>query len=244
MAEALFLWSRRLVPMKTIGIIGGIGPESTIDYYRSLVRLHEERSPGAGAVSIIINSIDLKQMLRLIAESRLPELVEFLSRELHKLHASGADFGLLAANSPHIVFDELARTSPIPLISIVEATREEACRLGLQRLGLLGARFTMQSSFYAEVFARRQIQIFAPSEAEQAYIHEKYFAELVNGVFLAETREHLGKIVARMAARDSVQAVILGGTELPLLLSGGEVAGVPLLNTTQIHVRAALDWSS
>ena len=227
--------------MKTIGIIGGIGPESTIDYYRSLIRLHAERWPEAAPASIIINSIDLKHMLRLVAEGRLPELVDFLSQEVRKLHAAGADFGLLAANTPHIVFDELARDSPIPLISIVEATRDEACKLGLQRVGLLGARFTMQASFYAEVFARRQIRVLVPSETEQAYIHEKYFAELVNGVFLPGTRERLSEIVAGMAQRDSVEAVILGGTELPLILRGGESAGIPLLDTTQIHVRAALD---
>jgi aspartate racemase len=230
--------------MKTIGIIGGIGPESTIDYYRSLTRLHAERRPEAGSASIIINSIDFKQMLRLIAQSRLPELVELLSQEVRKLHAAGSDFGLLAANAPHIVFDELARNSPIPLISIVEATCDEACKLSLKRVGLLGARFTMQASFYPDLFARKQIRVLVPSEEEQAYVHEKYFGELVKGLFLAETRERLTEIVARMAQKDAVQAVILGGTELPLILHGGEAAGIPLLDTTQIHVRAALDRSS
>ena len=227
--------------MRTLGMIGGIGPESTIDYYRSLIRLHAERWPGAAPASILINSIDLKRMLRLVAEDRLPELVDFLSQEVQKLHAAGADFGLLAANTPHMVFEDLARNSPIPLISIVEATCDEAAKLGLERVGLLGARFTMQASFYADVFARKQIRVFPPSETEQAYIHEKYFSELVNGVFLEETRERLTEIVVRLAQRDAVEAVILGGTELPLILRGGQVRGIALLDTTQIHVRAALD---
>ena len=233
----------RFVPMKTIGIIGGIGPESTIDYYRSLTRLHAERSPGAADASIIVNSIDFRQMLRLLAERRLPELVEFLSAEVRKLHAAGADVGLLAANAPHLVFDELVLKSPIPLLSIVEATCDEACKFGFQRVGLLGTRFTMQASFYADVFARKRIRIFTPSEAEQDYIHEKYFAELVHAVFLSETRERLTEIVAGMVKRDAVEAVILGGTELPLILRG-TAPGIPLLDTTQIHVRAALDRSS
>jgi aspartate racemase len=175
--------------MKTIAFVGSIGPESTIDYYRSLTGLHAERRPEAGSASIIINSIDFNQMLRLIAQSRLPELVEFLSHEVRKLHAAGSDCGLLAANAPDIVFDEFARNSPLPLISIVEATCDEACKLGLKRVGLLGARFTIQASSYPNVFARKQIRVLVPSEEGQAYVHEKYFGELVKRLFLAETRE-------------------------------------------------------
>ena len=227
--------------MKSIGLIGGLGPESTIDYYRSLISTHRARHPEADPPSIIINSVNMKRGLRFIEGKRLQEFAEYLVFELRKLAAAGADFALLTANTPHIVFDDVERQSPIPLISIVQATADRAHQSGFKRVGLLGTRFTMQASFYPEVFARKQMQIYVPDENEQAYLHEKYFSELVNGVFLEETRQRLTEIVARMRDRDGIEAAILGGTELPLILRGGEAGGIPLLDTTQIHVEAALE---
>jgi len=227
--------------MKSLGIIGGLGPESTIDYYRSLLAIHREQHPDAGAPSIIINSVDFKRALALVTANQLTELVEFLSAEIRRLAAAGVDVGLISANTPHLVFDDIARNSPIPMISIVEATCRHARQLGFQRVGLLGTRFTMQASFYPKVFASSGIQICVPSNEEQDYVSEKYLNELVPGKFLDETRDNLVRIIARLKERDGVEGVILGGTELPLILPGGEAGGVPLLDTTQIHVRAALD---
>lgn len=226
--------------MKTIGIIGGIGPEATIDYYRSLINLHREQHPDGPPPAIIINSVNMKRLLAYTTEKRWPEMVEYLSGEVRRLADAGADFGLLAANTPHIVFDDLAPLGAIPLISIVEATREDAQRLGVERVGLLGTRFTMQADFYPQSFAKAQMRLFVPTEEEQAYIHEKYFGELVLGDFRDETRRRLTDIIQGMKERHGVQAVILGGTELPLILRAGKAAGIPLLDTTQIHVRAAL----
>src|SRR5437016_1279209 len=129
--------------MKTLGIIGGIGPESTIDYYRLVLAAYRKQKPDESQPSIIINSIDLKKMLDLIAANQLAEVAEYLVEEIQKLARAGADFGLLAANTPHIVFDELQRRSPIPLVSIVQAACERAKVLGLKKLGLLGTQFTM-----------------------------------------------------------------------------------------------------
>jgi aspartate racemase len=227
--------------MKSIGLIGGIGPESTIDYYRSLIAMHRAQHPDGNEPSIIINSISLKQARGLVEEQRYPELIELFVKELRRLAAAGADFALLAANTAHIVFDDVERVSPIPLISIVQATADAARESGFKRLGLMGTRYTMQASFFPQVFARNQMQIHVPNENEQAYIHEKYFGELVNGVFLEETRKRLTEIISSMKDRHDIQAVILGGTELPLILRDGEVASVPSLDTTQIHVEAALE---
>jgi len=227
--------------MKCIGLIGGLGPESTVDYYRSLIERHRSRYPDADPPSIIINSVNMQHVLRCVRGERLQDLAAFLVLELQKLAAAGADFALLTANTPHIVFDEVERDSPLPLISIVEATAERAHQSGFRRVGLLGTRFTMQARFYPEVFSKKQMQIHVPDEGDQAYLHEKYFKELVNGVFLVETRQAVTEIILRMKNRHDIQAVILGGTELPLLLRGGEAGGVPLLDTTQIHVEAALE---
>jgi aspartate racemase len=227
-------------PMKTLGIVGGIGPESTVDYYRSLIRMWREQTMDGSAPSILVNSIDLKKMLDLIAAHKLPEVTTYLNGEIKRLARAGADVGLLAANSAHIVFDELRRQSYIPLISIVEATREAAEGLGLRRLGLLGIRFTMQGCFYPDVFSKAGISLIVPEEDEQAYIHDKYMNELVKGVFLPETRERLLTIIDRLAKQEHAQGVILAGTELPMILRDTS-SDIPFLDTTQIHVKAAID---
>ncbi len=121
--------------MKIIGMIGGIGPESTIDYYRRLLEGAQKRNPGGPAPSIIINSIDLQKGLDLLGANQLSELTEYIVPEVMRLHGAGAEFGFLAANSPHIVFDDIARRSPIPLVSIVEATCAEAKAARVQKAG-------------------------------------------------------------------------------------------------------------
>jgi aspartate racemase len=226
--------------MKTLGIIGGIGPESTIEYYRRLHALYRERIPDGTAPSIIINSIDMKKLLGLVEANELDELTGYLSAEVEKLARGGATFALFAANTPHLVFDPVARRSPIPLISIVEATCETAKAAGLKRLGLFGTRFTMRSSFYPDVLSDHQIEMVVPNEEEQLYLHDKYMNELVKGIILPETRERLITIIKTLKERSQIDGVILGGTELSLILCEKTVAGVQVLDTTQIHVEAAV----
>ncbi|MDT5122640.1 MAG: aspartate racemase [Acidobacteriota bacterium] len=228
--------------MKTVGIIGGIGPESTIEYYRALIASYRERKPDGSYPSIIINSIDLTKMLSLIAANELEEVTEYLLGEVRKLARAGADFGVLAANTPHLVFNEISRQSPIPLLSIVEATCEAARVLGLERLGLFGTRFTMQSGFYQAVFASAGMTLVLPDEGEQDYLHNRYLNELVHGIFLSQTRERLLAIVKRLREQEGIQGLILGGTELPLILREADVkdSGIPFLDTTQIHVKAVI----
>src|SRR5208282_2812667 len=126
--------------MKTIGIIGGVGPESTVDYYRLLIAAYRERIPDGSYPRIVINSIDLKEMVGLLEANDLDRLTDRLVAEIQKLANAGAEIGLLSSNTPHIVFDELSRRSAIPLVSIVEATCEAACATGLKKLGLFGSR--------------------------------------------------------------------------------------------------------
>jgi aspartate racemase len=166
----------------------------------------------------------------------LDSFTNYLVAEIERLARAGVDFGALASNTPHLVFDELRRRSPIPLISIVESACDAARALGLQRVGLFGTRFTMQARFYPDVFAKAGITILVPPEDEQAYIHEKYMKELLNNIFLPETRQRLLAIVERMKAEDNVEALILGGTELPLILRDTEYHGIPVLDTTKTHV--------
>jgi len=159
--------------MKTVGIIGGIGPESTVDYYRLIIAAYREQRQDGSYPAIIINSIDLNKIRDLVTANALADLTEYLVVEVQRLARAGADFGLLAANTPHIVFDDVRQQSPIPLLSIVEATCEAAKALALRRLGLLGTRFTMQGRFFPDVFAREGITLVVPAPDEQDYVHDK-----------------------------------------------------------------------
>lgn len=226
--------------MKTLGLIGGIALESTIAYYRLLIASYREKQPDGNYPPIIINSIDLKKMLDLIGANALPEMIAYLSSEIQKLANAGADFAVLASNTPHIVFDELRRRSPIPLISIVEATCAAVKTSGAKRLGLFGTRFTMQGRFYQEVFAREGITLITPSRNEQDYIHDIYMRELINGIFRPETCERLLQIIERMKYEENIHGLILGGTELPLILKDAAYTGIPLFDTTKIHVEQAV----
>jgi aspartate racemase len=226
--------------MKTLGIIGGTGPESTIEYYRRLIAAYRQRNAEGHAPSLIINSIDDKKVVALVMANEWGQLADFLVSEIERLARAGVDFALIAANTPHLIFDEVQRRSTIPLLSIVEATCDAAAAANLRRLALFGTRFTMQADFFPKVFSRRQIAIIAPNDAEQAFIHEKYMGELFNGIIRDETREQLFEIAAVMKQRENVDGLILGGTELSLIIREPTAAGLSVLDTTQIHVKAAV----
>ncbi len=227
--------------MKTAGIIGGTGPESTIAYYRQIITAYRQRKADGSYPSLIINSIDLKKLLDLAASGQLDQLTAYLLDEVRKLSAAGADFGILAAVTPHLVFDALAAQSPIPLISIVEVTREAASALGLKRLGIFGTRFTMEATFFPNVLQKSGIAIVLPASEERHFIHEKYLNELVNGIQVPETRAGFWKIVSRLKTEEHIDGLILGGTELPLALPEATYEGIPFLDTTKLHVERIVE---
>src|SRR5262245_29634875 len=226
--------------MKTLGIIGGLGPESTLDYYQRIIARYRDRTGDGHYPEFVIVSVDLRKGLDFMDANNLGGMGDFLLEAIAKLARAGADFGIISANTPHIVFDEVALKSPIPLISIVEATCAAAKAEKLKRLALFGTRYTMQATFYPKVFARDGIELFVPDPHDQNYIHNKYMNELVPGKFLAETRAGLLAIVDRMQATRDIEGVILAGTELPLILRDPVHNGIPFLDTTKIHVEAAV----
>jgi aspartate racemase len=228
--------------MKTLGIVGGIAPESTIEYYRSIIALYRSRRSDGSYPALIINSIDMQKMLGMIGAGELAGVAQYLLDEVRKLASAGADFGLFASNTPHIVFDAIRRESPIPLLSIVESACRAATALGMKKVGLIGTRFTMQGTFYPEVFSRHAVGLVVPDAADQEYVHDKYMGELVSGVYLPETRDGLVAVVERLKQREGIDGLILGGTELPLILRGAAVTGVPWLDTTRIHAEEAVEW--
>ena len=227
--------------MKTLGIIGGTGPESTVEYYQRLIAGYKRRHPDGRPPSLIINSVDNTQLIEWFTAKELAKVVDYLAREIDRLAAAGADFALIAANTPHLVFDELQHRVRLPLLSIVEATAESAANAGLRRLALFGTRFTMRAPMFPDAFDRRGLTIVVPNADEQVFIDDKYFGELFVGIILDETRAALLEIVEAMKQRDAVDGLILGGTELSLILRAPTAAALPVLDTTQIHVDAAIE---
>ena len=220
----------------TVGLVGGLGPESTIDYYRRILDVWARDEPST-APAIVIDSLDVRRALRLVDTDR-PALIEYLIASLQRLAGAGVDFAAMTANTPHIVFDELAARSPVPLLSIVEVCADEARRRALRRLALLGTRFTMEGPFYPEVCARYGVAVVSPNAAERAWLHERYVGELLQGEFRDETRQRVIALVGRLRDEEGIDGVILGGTELPLLLRTAVIADVPALDTTALHVDA------
>jgi aspartate racemase len=227
--------------MRRIGIVGGIGPESTLDYYRRIVAALAARGPGERP-DVVIYGANVDELFTLVSAKDWDGLAGWLLAKIEALRGAGADFAAISANTPHVVFDRVKARSPLPLRSIVEATRDEASRRGVRRVGLLGTRFTMQADFYARCLEPAGMQVFVPDAAEQELIHRRLMEEIELGVFKDSTRAELLAIAARLRRVHAVDAVILGCTELPLILDrdaypvAEEGPPIPFLNTTAIHV--------
>lgn len=225
--------------MKKLGLVGGMGPESTIPYYHDIVYGVQEALGKSIFPELSIESVNVFEVLRLCGEKKYDELTEYLIRAINNLAKSGADFAALSANTPHIVFDKLKEQSPIPLISIVEAACEEARRRELKKIGLLGTIFTMTGEFFKIPFVKNEIQVTIPSESEMELINDKISTELELGIVKEETLLSFQKVISRMKDEDGIEAIVLGCTELPLLLND-EVSPVPCLDTMQIHINSII----
>ena len=222
--------------IKKIGIIGGIGPESTIDYYKLIIKKIKKAVQSSDYPQIIINSINMTQLLNFINQKQFIELVSFLRIEVNKLEMAGADFCVLAANTPHIIFDELKENINMPIISIVKETCKKIKIKELDKVGLIGTKFTMEAGFYNKVAEKYNIQIITPDKKQQNYIHNKYMNELVFGIINDVTKVELIGIINNLQKAYNIQGLILGGTELPLILKQDDFNDIIILNTTEIHV--------
>jgi len=225
--------------MKTIGILGGLGPESTIEYYKGIVRAFQKNE--SGYPEIIIHSTSLSEFWEIIETGQFDELTAWLADKIESLYDAGADFAAIASNTPHIVFDKVNARSPMPLLSIVEETCKKAQSMNLKKCGLFGTGFTMQSNFYQDYFNKYGISIIVPDEDGQKFLDDKIFSELAFGVINDETRKELLQIVRKMIDEQSIDSLILACTELPLILDKDEY-GIPFLSTTASHVESIVEY--
>ncbi|OCA97235.1 aspartate/glutamate racemase family protein [Clostridium beijerinckii] len=225
--------------MKKVGIVGGMGPESTIEYYNKIVYGYQEKHSKDYFPNMVIESINIFEMLELCKTKDFDALTELLLKAIKNVAASGADFAALAANTPHIVFEALKEKSPIPLISIVEETYKKVEKDKLKVVGLLGTSVTMDADFFKKPFRDNGIKIVVPEEIIRNFINDKITNELEYGIIKDSTKQKIIKIIKELKEREKVEGIILGCTELPFLLKDVEFS-LNVYDTMEIHVNSIL----
>lgn len=230
--------------MKTIGLVGGMTPESTKVYYELLIQ--GARKPGGDPLrnpEIVIYSLNLTELVYKQREGERREVVEFLTAILERLKLAGAEVAALTANTPHAYLDEIRIETSLPLVSIVSATRDAASDLGSKSALLLGTRTTMEAEMYPSEFAGAGIGIVLPDEDDREFLDRTIYGELALGQIRPEVRQRFLDICAKHIEEDGIDSVILGCTEIPLVISSDDLS-IEVLDTTRIHVAAILEAAS
>lgn len=227
--------------MAKLGLVGGTGPESTVEYYQAIIKRYQEKTGNPKELpEFLVSSVNMYKIFELLDRGKEAELTDYLAKAVNDLQKAGAEFAVLAANTSHIVFEEVQKKAGIPMISIVEETFRETERLGLRNVGLLGTKFTMENEFFKEPFRSHNKKLTVPNSEEQQFIHKKIVEELEKGIVEPETKKAFLKIISEMAERDGIDSVILGCTELPMLI-GPEDSELRQLDTMEIHVEAIVE---
>ncbi len=223
---------------KTIGILGGMSPESTVAYYQYITRTYTERYGDYSYPEILIYSVSFQTYVDWPRQGRWDLVALGLSEAARVLQHAGADILLIATNTMHIVFDEVAASVDVPMLSLLDAVAEEVRRRDIDTVGLLGTAFTMEHTFYPDALAEKGIAVLVPKPEGRQLVDDAIYQELVAGVIRNRSRDTFVRIIDELKARGA-QGVILGCTEIPLLVSQEHV-DLPLFDTTLLHADAAL----
>lgn len=226
--------------MNKIGLIGGTGPESTIEYYKGIEYGVQQKLGQSFFPNLTIESLSVFDVLSFCEKQDYAGLTEYLLKGICNLAAAGAQYAALTGITPHIVFDELSKAAPIPLISMVDTAREYAVARDYKKICLLGTLPTMEGTFFQNSFAKRGIEVVTPNAGEKGYIGTKIETELELGKVLPDTQRAFKEIAERIICEEQVQAVVLGCTELPLIFDGVELQ-VPYIDVMQVHINALVD---
>jgi aspartate racemase len=226
--------------MKTIGLLGGITCESSLLYYKLINEMTREKLGGHHAARSVMVSVDFADIQPLTESGDWDGVLAILLRAAQGIERGGADLLVLCANTAHKLADEIGREVGIPIVHIVDATAREIRQAGFTRVGLLGTRFTMEEEFFrGRLEERYGIAALTPGKDDRERVHRIIIDELALGVIRPAERDTVGRIMAGLIARGA-QAVILGCTELPLLITQEQIR-IPLFDTTTIHARAAVE---
>jgi aspartate racemase len=226
---------------KKIGILGGMSPESTIAYYEHITRTYTERYGDYGYPEIIIYSVSFQPYVDWPQQERWDLVAQGLGEAARRLEAAGADFIVIATNTMHLVFEEVQACVQVPMLDLLDAVAEAILAGGMKKVGLLGTQYTMEKTFYQDALGRRDITVLVPDAEDRKYVNAVIYNELVAGQIRAESRAGLIAVMRRLAERGA-KGVILGCTEIPMLVTETD-AGMPLFDTTAIHAEAALRYA-
>ena len=227
--------------MKTIGMLGGMSFESTLDYYKLINEGVRNHLNGSHSAKIMMYSYDYQELELLLEKNKWDEVTNRLSEEAIKLKNQGADFLVICANTMHIVADEVEKRSGLNVIHIVKSTLGFAKEKKIKKVLLLGTLYTMQSQMYPKIFKENDIELVTPDQVDQAFVHRTIYLELIRGILLDSSKIRLLDIIKKHQ-KNGVEAVILGCTELPLIIKDNDV-DLPLLNTLKIHVDAVVQYA-
>lgn len=227
---------------RILGIVGGVGPESTLDYYRRLVDGFHARHGADDHPALLINSLPSGPMIRQLVAGDFEPVRRRVATAVDQLAAGGAGIAIIASVATHAVFEAVASTAPLPMLSIIRATCRSATSLGLRRPAIFAPRVTTEGVFFSRPFDDAGIELVRPAENDRAWINDIYLGELVRGIFRDVTRARLLEIFEGLQRSAGADSLILGGTELSLILRESSYSRLPVLNAAEIHVQAALDW--
>jgi aspartate racemase len=226
---------------RTIGILGGMSPESTAVYYEHITREYTKRYGDYGYPEILIYSVNFQRYVDWQRQGRWAEAAKAMAEALERLRLAGADFGIIATNTMHIVFDQVQAAVGMPLLSIVDATAQAIRDAGLSAVGLLGTVFTMRERFFRDGLGRYGIEVLVPHSGDQDRINDIIYRELCRGEVRPQSRAVFLGIIEELRKRGA-QGIVLGCTEIPLLVRP-EDCGLPLFNTTILHAERALEYA-
>ncbi len=228
--------------MKTIGLIGGMSWESSIEYYRIVNQKVNETLGGNHSAKCVMLSVDFAEIEVLQHQGRWQEAADLLADAAVKLEAAGADFIVLCTNTMHKLAGAIQERVSIPFLHVADATAEKVRAAGITKIGLLGTRFTMEEDFYKGRLEKNfGLQVLIPAEKEREVIHQVIYEELVRGIIQPESKAAFLEIIKQLV-KDGAQGVILGCTEIGLLVRDGDCA-TPLFDTTRIHADAAVEFA-
>jgi len=221
--------------MKKIGLVGGTGPESTLMYYKELNTGIDEITGGKNMPEIAIESVNFRKAWELVSARQNKELADYLSEKVRNLATSGAEVISLTAVTMHLVYDELVRNTGVSLVSIPQAVCKEAMKRGYKKVGLLGTMATMEQDFMKKDMQRAGIEVFVPDKEDRELIAKRIMEELEFGIVKESTRQEFNTIIKNMQQAHGIEAVVLGCTEIPLLLND-ENCVLPCLDSVGIHI--------
>lgn len=224
--------------MKKLGLIGGVGPASTVDYYNYVIDGWRKATDSSDYPEFSVENVNMTEMLDYLERREYGALAQFLAARIERLKNAGADFAAIASNTPHIVLDELKRISPLPILSIIDSACAAARDNGIKKLLVLGTKFTMTSGLYDSVLPSFGVTPVLPSDCDKETVHSIIFPKLEDGIVVPEDKNRLIKLIEQYKNDCVIDGVLLGCTELPLMLKQSDFKDLNVLDTAAIHAAA------